>query len=93
MTSGSRVTRTLKILSGVLALGCWFSWFFLWKYFDAHKPDTPEPSKGMIYPLNTHGSIVYITQNEHYALYGLIVAAIAFFLLVVVFRLIETKKY
>lgn len=91
MTDGSRMIKVLKLISGVLALGVWFSSFFLWEYFDAHKPNIAEPSRGRIYPLNTHGSIVYLSQGEHYALYGLVAAGATFFLLVIVFHLIEAK--
>lgn len=92
MTDESYMMKVLKLISGVLALGFWFSWFFVWKYFDTHKPNIPEPNRGRIYPLDTHGSIVYLTQGEHYALYGLGAAAAVFFVLAIVFYLIETKR-
>jgi hypothetical protein len=70
--------KMLKLASGVLALCFWFSSFFVWKYFDAHNSKIAEPNR--IYPLNTHGSIVYLISIEHYVLYGLISAGVAFFL-------------
>ena len=42
---------------------------------------TSEFGSGRIYPLNTHGSIVYLTQGERYFLYGLMVAGVIFALL------------
>lgn len=51
----------------------------------------PEPKIGKIYQLNTHGSIVYLTSNEHYFLYSLIFAGIVFFLLTIVFHYVESK--
>lgn len=76
---------TLKLISGILALGFWFSSFFVWKYFDAHGLRTPDPQIGKIYPLVTHGSITYLTFGEHYFLYGLIFAGIVLFLLTIFF--------
>jgi hypothetical protein len=35
---------------------------------------------------------VYLTSIEHYVLYGLMSAGAAFFLLAIVFYLIETKR-
>lgn len=74
----------LKAISAVLALCFWFSSFFLWTYFDAHETTVADPAKGNIYPLETHGSVVYLTLMEHYILYGLIYIAIALFLLAIV---------
>ena len=82
----------LKVISGVLALCFWFASFFLWKYFDAHETTVSEPESGRIYPLKTHGSVVYLTSVEHYFLYGLIYAGIALFLLTIVFYFIENKR-
>jgi hypothetical protein len=79
--------NALKRVVGVLALGFWFSSFFAWKYFDAHGLRTPDLQSGKTYPLDTHGSVVYLTPHEHYFLYGLIIAGIVFFLLSVVFYL------
>lgn len=82
----------LKLASGILALCFWFSWFFVWKYFDAHESKVAQPDSGRVYPLNTHGSIVYLTPVEHYVLYSLMSAGVALFLLTIVFHLIESKR-
>jgi hypothetical protein len=84
--------NTLKLISGILALCFWFSSFFVWKYFDAHRMRTAEPGSGRIYPLSTHGSVVYLTSGEHYFLYGLIFAGLGFFLLTIVFYYIGNKR-
>lgn len=84
--------NTLKLISGVLALCFWVSSFFVWKYFDAHLLKTAEVASGRVYPLNTHGSVVYLTSGEHYFLYGLIFAGIVFFLLAIAFNYIGSKK-
>lgn len=84
--------NTLKLISGVLALCFWFLSFFVWKFFDAHRMTTAEPESGRIYPLSTHGSVVYLTNGEHYFLYGLIFAGVGFFLLAIIFYYIENKR-
>lgn len=84
--------NSLKVIMGVLALGFWFSSFFVWKYFDVHGPRTPDPQSGTIYALYTHGSVVYLTCREHYFLYGLILAGVMFFLLTIVFYFVGSKR-
>ncbi|RON15885.1 hypothetical protein BK662_12500 [Pseudomonas frederiksbergensis] len=84
--------NSLKLVMGVLTLGFWLSSFFVWKYFDSHGLRTPDLQSGKIYPLNTHGSVVYLTLHEHYFLYGLIIASIVFFLLSVVFYFVGSKR-
>jgi hypothetical protein len=84
--------NSLKLISGVLALGFWFSSFFVWKYFDAHGLGTSDPNSGKIYPSDTHGSIVYLTSREHYFLYGLIFAGIVFLLFTIVFYYVGSKR-
>ena len=79
-------------MSGILALCFWFSSFFLWKYFDANLTTRAQPGDGRIYPLNTHGSVVYLTFSEHYFLYGLIVVGVIFFLLAAAFYFISSKR-
>jgi hypothetical protein len=73
--------KMIKIVSGVLAVGLWFSSFFLWVYYNSHRPTVYHPEDGRIFPLETHGTIVYLTATEHYLLYGLMGAAIGFMLL------------
>lgn len=84
--------NSLKLVVGVLALGFWFSSFFVWKYFAAHGLRTPDPQSGKIYLLDTHGSVVYLTSHEHYFLYGLIIAGIVLFLLSVVFYFVGSEQ-
>ena len=84
--------NSLRLIVGVLALGFWFSSFFVWKYFDAHGLRTSDPQSGKIYPLDTHGSVVYLTFREHYFLYGLILAGIVLFLLTIIFYFVGSKR-
>jgi hypothetical protein len=76
--------KIVKVVSGILGVVFWFSSFFVWQYYDAYRPTTYLPEAGRIFPLNTHGSIVYLTTGEHYLLCGLMAAGIGFFLLTAV---------
>ncbi len=81
-----------KLISGVLALCFWFASFFFWQYFDAHMPTVARPESGRIYPLNTHGSVVYLTSGEHCFLYGLMFSGIALFLLTAAIHYLGNRK-
>lgn len=78
------MANALKVIAGILALCFWFSSFAVWEYFDSHEPTDADPRSGRIFPLNTHGSVVYLTADEHRLLYGLIYLGAVFFLLTVV---------
>ena len=41
-----------------------FAYVGLWTYYDHTRPIALEVSEGRIHPLKTHGSIVYLTQEE-----------------------------
>lgn len=75
--------KTIKKVSAGLAIVSWFSSFLVWTYYDLHRPKTYMPKDGRIFPLDTHGSVVYITASEHYFLYGLIVLAVILFAITV----------
>jgi hypothetical protein len=86
------IMRTLKVLSGISALCFWFSGFFTWLHFDASRSKIAEPESGRVIPLNTHGSVVYLTTGENYLLDGLMIAGVVFFLFTVVLHLLERRK-
>jgi hypothetical protein len=78
-----------RIASSILALCFWLSSLFTWKYFDGNRSTTAQPELGRIYPLRTHGSVVYLTCDEHYFLYSLIFISVAMFLFVVISHIFE----
>jgi len=73
--------KITKVVTGVLAFVFWNTSVFVWVYFDWHRPKIYMPEAGGIFPLNSHGSIVYLTAAEHYFLYSLMAAGAGFFLL------------
>jgi hypothetical protein len=77
------VLKFFKLAAAAVALVCWFSSFLVWNFYAGHRTSTNEPDAGRIHPLNTHGSVVYLTSGEHYLLYGVIAGGVVFFLLTV----------
>jgi hypothetical protein len=70
-----------KQLAAIVALGCWIASFLLWYHYAFSRPVVQQLQSGRIHPLNTHGSIVYLTTQECVLLYGLMaLGAICFFL-------------
>ena len=74
----STLANTLKNILGIVGLCIWFGSLFLCQYFDAHMSTIAQPDSGRIIPLNTHGSIVYLTSGEHYLLEGLMALGMSF---------------
>ena len=82
--------KILKLTSAILALCFWFSSFFLWQFLDSH--ESTVPVDGRIFPLETHGSIVFLTRNENILLYSLIIVGAVFFLLTAVLAFIGRRR-
>jgi hypothetical protein len=88
---GVLAMNLLKRIFWFLGLGLWYFAFFLWHYFNAHGMRTSDSASGRVYPLNTHGSVVYLTWCEHYFLYGLMLVSVVFFLLPLLFIMLRKK--
>ena len=68
------VVRLWKVLEGTAAcisVAFGIASFVLWMYYDSTRPTIADSSIGRIYPLNTHGSIVYLSQAETFRLHAL----------------------
>lgn len=70
-----------KLLSEVVGLSSWIASFILWYHYALTRPAIRQPEGGRVYPLNTHGTVVYLTSREHFLLYSLIVVGVVCFLL------------
>ena len=79
----------IKKFSAILAVFFWFSSLALWRYFASYRGAKYQPEIGRIYPLKTHGSITYLTANEHYLLYGFIYFGALFFLATVIMHFLK----
>jgi hypothetical protein len=75
----SPMLKIVKVVSGLLSLAFWFSSFVIWQFYDANKPTTHTTETE--FPLNTHGSIVYLAVGEYYLLCGLMAAGVGRFIL------------
>ena len=63
-------TRALKVAAAIF-LGVWvLANSILWYHYAETRPRVRNPAAGHIYPLNTHGSVVYLTLTDCIILYG-----------------------
>jgi hypothetical protein len=70
-----RFWKFLKIIAWVTAFSS-FGWsYYLWYQYAFTRPTVAQPHLGRIYSLNTYGSLVYLTKQEHWLLYSLISTA------------------
>jgi hypothetical protein len=61
MGSVVKLLRAAIVLALVVSF---FAYVGLWEYYDHTRPTAAEPAQGRIHPLETHGSIVYLTLEE-----------------------------
>lgn len=47
-----------------LAVMAWIGFLGLWLRYSDTRPTLELPAQGRLYPLNTHGHIVYLTRHE-----------------------------
>ena len=75
--------RKLAGFLGFFALAVWFFHFYVWYQYDGSRPIHRDSSAGRIFPLNTHGHVVYLTKGEDQKLAGLTALAFGSFVLAV----------
>jgi len=54
----------ISLSTGLTAL-LWLTWWILETYFAYTYPRTPQPASGRMFPINVHGTIVYLTHTEY----------------------------
>jgi hypothetical protein len=57
--------KIIAVFIGILIFLCLGFWTYLNYHYAYTLPGQPEPSIGRIYPLNVHGTIVYLTKREY----------------------------
>jgi hypothetical protein len=57
-----KILRIFFAIAGFLSLGLDV---YLQYHYMLTMPKTPHPELNLVYPLNVHGSIVYLTRNQH----------------------------
>jgi hypothetical protein len=79
--------KVLKVAAAGLAMLFWFAAGILWQYYATYGSSEYNVQKGRIYLLYTHGTVVYLRWNEHYALYGLMATGFFFVLLLAIIHI------
>ena len=72
----SRQWKYISLVGGIAWLVLFSAAVALWMHYDRTRPPVPDSSVGRVYPLSTHGSIVYLVHAEKLRLYGLISVAV-----------------
>ena len=75
------VRKRISYITGMLGVAIWFGSAGINSHFFATRPRVPVISTQHTFPLNEHGSIVYLTPSDTYLYYGM--QALGFFLLIV----------
>ena len=71
--------RTVASILGAIGLTLGLAAWELWMHYAYTRPESPDAAIGRIYSLDTHGSTVYLNNQEQFVLYGLQVLAGLFF--------------
>jgi hypothetical protein len=80
--ANGKYRKPCHVVAGILgffALAIWFSNVYIWLEYDRSRPLLPDASVGRVYPLNSHGHVVYLTQNENSRLTRLTILAVILF--------------
>jgi hypothetical protein len=77
---GSGYIPQISIITfGILALVGWGLYIGLELYWAQTMPLVPLPELGRIYPLNVHGTIVYLTEQQDLLLKWILVSSVVLF--------------
>ena len=82
----AKTTTTIGRCVAILALTLWFCFCGLYVYMDSSRPHKIDVSAGRIYTINNHGSIAYLTREEHAFLYSFEYVAIGLFIVAAFFQ-------
>jgi hypothetical protein len=64
-TKRPRATLFVRVILGLLILPSVILYPWLTDHYQKICPKKPDEERGSIYPLNEHGSIVYLTLEQH----------------------------
>jgi hypothetical protein len=70
------------MIAGLLcssALAIWLFHFYVWYQYDGTRPLRSDALSGRVYPLNTHGHVVYLNKEEDARLTRLTIVAVSLF--------------
>jgi hypothetical protein len=75
--------RRLRLISRTLvasALLVWAYFYYLSNHYDDTRPTVADEVSGRVFPLNSHGHVVYLTMTEEYLIRFLVLAAVGCFI-------------
>lgn len=75
----SNTAKVVGISTAVTSLIAWLGFIWLHFYLFKISPHVPNVSGGFIYPIDQHGSVVYINYSQHMLRIFLIAVAIGTF--------------
>ncbi len=56
--------KRLQVVLLICTMGTAVCWFSLWWHYVGTRPRTIDSTQGRVFPLSSHGIIVYLTQEE-----------------------------
>jgi hypothetical protein len=77
--------KIIIIFLGVAILMCLGFGVYLNYHYAYTRPEKPQPEIGRIYPLNVHGTIVYLTKHEDLQIKWLFRSMMIFFVMAFLF--------
>lgn len=78
--------QIIAIFLGAAFVLCLGLWIYLNNHYAYARPNKPQPEIGRIYPLNIHGTIVFLTEKEDLQLKGLFYGTMLFFGIIFLFN-------
>jgi hypothetical protein len=82
----------VAVLAGVGA-GSWVFHLYLWSRFMETQPRIPRPVEGLIYPLNNHGWVYYLSAAQSIQLWMMVWLAFVFLLFAAVLGRMRVKRW
>jgi hypothetical protein len=82
----------VAVLAGIAA-GSWTFHLYLWSRFMEIQPRVPRPADGLIYPMNNHGWVYYLSAVQNTQLAMLVYIAIGCFVLAAILSGVKLRRW
>ena len=76
--AAGKYRKPARMLGSVLCftgLAVWFFHLYVWYQYDGTRPTQPVEAIGRVFPQNSHGHVVYLTEKENTRLTRLTILA------------------
>jgi hypothetical protein len=80
--ANGKYRKPARIVAGLVAfaaLAIWLFHFYVWYQYVGTRPRLRDASSGRLYPLNTHGYVVYLNKEEDANLARMTAVAVGLF--------------